>query len=301
MKYAKVVKMLALFSALALLMAPFACTNGSNNQTSTTGPAVQGPAISITSPVFHFDPAHPGERPVIAGPGSVTITVDVTGFNLVPEGQTGQAPYGHIIYYRDVVPLIRAGQPALTDPGTYVSTTSKSHTWQNVPTGPHVFYVMLVNSDNTPLNVPAFDDVMVIVEGAPVSTGQPTSAPGADLAIITPTFDFDPAHPGERPIINGPDITIGVKVTGFNLVPAGQSGQAPYGHLVYYLDAIPSTIVGQSALTSSGTFVATTSLTNTWKNVSPGPHVFWVQLVNTDNTPLSPAILVNITLIVLNP
>ncbi|PPD59204.1 hypothetical protein [Dehalogenimonas etheniformans] len=301
MKYAKVIKIFAFVSALALLLIPAACTTGSNTQTTTTGPAVQGPVISITSPSFNFDPAHPGERPVIAGPTSITITVDVSGFNLVPEGQTGQAPYGHIIYYRDVVPLISTGQPALTDPGTYVSTIAKSHTWQNVPTGPHIFYVMLVNSDNTPLSVPAFDNVMVIVEGAPVSIGQPTSAPGADLAIITPTFDFDPAHPGERPVVNGPDITIGVQVTGFNLVQAGQTGQAPYGHLVYYLDAIPPTTVGQSALTSAGTFVSTTSLTNTWKNISQGPHVFWVQLVNTDNTPLTPAIMVNITLIVINP
>ena len=295
-------KFAAAMALIAVAIVPFGCTTGGG--TTTTPPAgttgVQGPTLTITAPAFDFDPAHPGERPLVSGPANITITVETAGFNLVEPGQTGQSPFGHLIYYMDVIPSVTAGQSALTQAGTYVATTAKTQTWQNVTPGPHVFWVMLVNTDNTPLLSPVLDSRDVFVLG-PQGTVPPTAAPGASVTIIAPSFNFDPAHPGELPLISGPNITIGVNVTGFNLVAPGQTGQAPFGHLVYYLDVVPPTTTGQSAHSQTGTFFATTEATHTWTNITPGPHVFWVQLVNTDHTPLSPPVLANISLIVQNP
>ena len=58
---------------------------------------------------------------------------------------------GHIIYYIDVTPPMKAGEPALTASGTYFNTTDKVHVWENVSAGRHTFYVQLVNNDDTPL------------------------------------------------------------------------------------------------------------------------------------------------------
>jgi hypothetical protein len=284
---------------IAIAIVPFGCTTGGG--TTTTTPAgttgAQGPTLNITAPAFDFDPAHPGERPLVSGPANITITVETTGFNIVPAGQSGQAPAGHLVYYMDVIPPVTAGQSALTQAGTYVATTSKTQTWQNVTPGPHVFWVMLVNTDNTPLLSPVLDSRDVFVLG-PQGTVPPTATPGAAVSITAPAFNFDPAHPGELPLIKGPNITITVNVTGFNLVAAGQTGQAPFGHLVYYMDVLPPTTTGQSAHTQTGTFVATTATSNTWTNVTPGPHTFWVQLVNTNNTPLTPPEVAQISLLV---
>ncbi len=292
-------KIIVTIILVAFAAAPFGCIGGNGTTTSPNGTAVQGPSVTITAPQFDFDPAHPGERPLINGPTNITVQVEVKGFTLAPPGQGSSANSGHLVYYMDVIPPTAAGQSALTAPGTFVTSTATSHTWQNVTPGPHIFYVMLVNTNNTPLQTPIFDEREIFVISPPVSTAQPSA--GASVHIITPTFDFDPEHPGERPLITGPNITIGVEVIGFNLVAPGQSGQAPFGHLVYYLDAIPPTTAGQSALTQPNTFITTTSKTHTWQNVTPGPHVFWVQLVTTTGTPLSPAVLANITLIVSNP
>jgi len=54
-------------------------------------------------------------------------------------------------------------------------------------------------------------------------------------------------------------------------------------------------------VTAAGTYAATAGDSYTWKNVSPGIHTFSAELINNDNTPLSPPVVSKITVTVKNP
>ncbi len=73
-----------------------------------------------------------------------------------------------------------------------------------------------------------------------------------------------------------------------NVGGAESTGQ---GHLVFYMDIFPPTQKGQSALPRIGNAVSVTDTTHTWSNVSAGPHLFSVQLVNNNDTPLDPPVV----------
>jgi hypothetical protein len=80
-------------------------------------------------------------------------------------------------------------------------------------------------------------------------------------------------------------------VSNFNLVDkTGQANNTGEGHIIYYLDVTPPTLPGNSALTSAGTCAASVAQSYTWHNVGAGYHYFFAELVNNDNTPLTPAI-----------
>ena len=105
--------------------------------------------------------------------------------------------------------------------------------------------------------------------------------------------------PGADSTVSGPDITVKVYVENFELVPGG--GTPPTlssGHLVYYLDVAAPRIAGQTATTAEGTYVVSTSTTHVWSGVSPGPHTFTVQLVNSDDMPLAPPAIVRVPVVV---
>lgn len=107
-------------------------------------------------------------------PGNVTVNLVVTNFNLVDKiGQANIPGEGHIAYYLDVTAPTTAGQPALTDTGTYAETNKTSYTWQNVAPGMHLLSVQLVNNDSTPLNPSTVSKEYVLVQG---STPLPTTA-----------------------------------------------------------------------------------------------------------------------------
>ena len=94
--------------------------------------------------------------------GSVTITVNVSNFNLVDKlGTANVAGQGHIHYFMDVLPPTTAGQPAVTAQGTYAATAATSYTWTNVTPGIHTFYVELINNDHTPLSTPVVAQTLV--------------------------------------------------------------------------------------------------------------------------------------------
>ncbi len=101
------------------------------------------PRISISSP----------PNGAILKTGDITISVDVTDFNLVDKlGQANAQGEGHIHYFMDVKPPTTAGQPAIPASGsTWAATAATSYTFKNVPVGIHYFYVELVNNDHTPL------------------------------------------------------------------------------------------------------------------------------------------------------
>ena len=113
---------------------------------------VQGsPAVWILSPPF--------DGGVVAG--NVTITAQVDNFILEGEGAPPASGTGHLVYYRDVVPPVTQGEPALSPAGTFAISDSRHHIWTGVLPGTHTFAVQLVNHDNTPLDPPALDAIDV--------------------------------------------------------------------------------------------------------------------------------------------
>ncbi len=79
------------------------------------------------------------------------------------------------------------------------------------------------------------------------------------------------------------------------IVMAGLRSDTTPSNLVYYMDVNPPTIPGVTALTAEGTYVLDSSLDVPirWDDVKPGEHTFSAQYVNAvDNTPFSPAIVV---------
>jgi hypothetical protein len=101
-------------------------------------------------------------------------------------------------------------------------------------------------------------------------------------------------------ILEAGDIEVTLDVGDFEVVD--KLGDPPVegeGHVHFYLNAgeIPTT-PGQPAVTAETTYHAEATTTYTWLGVRPGEHVFAVQLVNNDHTPLEPAITDEVTVTV---
>lgn len=107
------------------------------------------PSIKILIPTD--DPEMIG----ITGFGYVLVLVEVSNFKLSDEiGEQNVVGEGHIHYFLDVEPPTEPGKPAVTAPGTYVDTSELTYYWLDIGTGPHTFWVELVNNDHTPLSPP---------------------------------------------------------------------------------------------------------------------------------------------------
>jgi len=105
----------------------------------------------------------PSAESTVSG-SSVIIKVFIEFFSIA--GKTGLPNVpgeGHIVYYRDVEPPLKAGESALTAAGSYIVTTETSYMWTGISPGEHTFWVQLVNNDNTPLQPPAAVYVPVTV------------------------------------------------------------------------------------------------------------------------------------------
>ncbi len=107
---------------------------------------------------------------------------------------------------------------------------------------------------------------------------------------MTPTVSIILPTPGGYEFVN--NVWITVNVSGFKLVDkTGQANVPGEGHLVYYLDVQPPTTAGQPALSAPGTYVVSVDTSHLWSTLFfRGPHTLSVQLVNNDNTPLSPPV-----------
>jgi hypothetical protein len=102
-------------------------------------------------------------------------------------------------------------------------------------------------------------------------------------------------NPSAESVLTTGDVTIRAFVERFDIVDKiGRQNSPEEGHLVYYMDVTPPMEHGKSALSTEGTYAVSTETSYTWKNVEPGEHVFWVQLVNNDNTPLEPQAAVRV-------
>lgn len=110
------------------------------------------------------------------------------------------------------------------------------------------------------------------------------------------------AAPKDGELLPAGDVNVSVNVTHFNLTnKLGQANVTGEGHILYYMDVTAPTIKGKPATTASGTYVPTSEKSHTWKNVKPGMHNFSIELVNNDNTPLSPPVTDKVTVMVQSP
>ena len=89
--------------------------------------------------------------------------------------------------------------------------------------------------------------------------------------------------------VNTRNITVKVQVSNFKIVDkVGQPNVPGEGHIVYFLDVNPPTAPGRPAITAEGSFTRGTATSYTWTNLNDGPQKLSVELVNNDETPLSP-------------
>jgi len=104
-----------------------------------------------------------------------------------------------------------------------------------------------------------------------------STAPGVQLV-----------SPAEGSALPAGDLAVQAEVLNFALAaPMGQPNVTGQGHIVFSLDAAPSTIVGQPIAPTAGVSAASATGSATFTNVSPGPHTVWAILVNHDGTVLS--------------
>lgn len=107
--------------------------------------------------------------------------------------------------------------------------------------------------------------------------------------------------PSDGSTLASGDIDVRIYLQNFNMIEnTGQPNKASEGHVIYYLDVSVPIKPGETAATAPGTFAATPETSFTWQNVPPGKHVFGVQLVNNDDTPLLAPVAVRANVDVIN-
>jgi len=134
--------------------------------------------------------------------------------------------------------------------------------------------------------------IIVVVIAAVVYTMVPPSPSGPAKPSVTIT------SPQNGATITGTNVTITVSVSNFQLVnKLGQANVSGEGHLHYFKDVLPPTNCTAPAITTPGTYVPTINTSYTWTNVTPGTHMFSVQLENNNHFPVCPIVeaFVNVT------
>ena len=246
-----------------MIMIVLPACNAASVQKSITG----GPKINIIAPDEN------------APAGSVDVIVGVSNFTLVDKGESSNIiGEGHIIYYLDVPVPTYYDHTAITLSGTYNADFKTSYTWQNVSPGTHTFSVQLVNNNNKPLPTPAVDSKKITI-GAP--EGYP------DISIQTPNNSAS-LPPG--------NIIISVKISNFIISKEhmGSVNRAGEGHFIYYIDEEPPVEQNKPAVTETSLVSVDTSCL--WRTVIEGSHLFSVQLVNNDDTPLEVPMMAKVNL-----
>ncbi|MBI4284088.1 MAG: DUF4399 domain-containing protein [Chloroflexi bacterium] len=295
-------KLLPLFLALTLVLvgcssyqAPAAPKSPATSQPTPTQPptqttpATQTPAAAAPPTLEITQPA----AGATLASGNVQVSVKVGNFQIVPPGGASAEGKGHIHYYLDVAIPTVVGKPAISAAGTYKATTETSLTWDNLAAGSHTLGVQLVNNDHTPLSPAVTAQVTITVSAPPEAA---TTTPPAATAPAAPSIKI--SSPASGATITGNSVQVMVAVSNFEIVPPGGAVTAGKGHVHYYLDVTIPTASGERAVTAAGTYKATTETSLTWDNLTPGTHTLGVQLVNSDHTPLSPAVTAEITITV---
>ncbi len=131
-----------------------------------------------------------------------------------------------------------------------------------------------------------------VIKPSPTLTITPTSTSSGPAVQITSPAASDKFGIGS--------ITIVVKVANFTLADKlGQANTQGEGHVNYFMDVDPPTAANQPATTAPGTYGSAANNSYTWNNVGSGEHKFSVELVNNDNTPLSPPVTSTISMLVI--
>ncbi len=212
--------------------------------------------------------------------GDITVSAMALNFNVVDkQGQANVPGEGHLHYFLDVEAPTTPGQPAIPTSGSWTHTANTTYTFNDVASGTHTFSVELVNNDHTPLVPPVVAKSTVTVQ---------TPAPRVTIT-----------SPQNRSTLTPGDITITVEVSNFTLADKpGQANAPGEGHIHYFRDVVAPTEAGKPAVTTAGTYAETSATSFTWKNVAKGTHTFSVELVNNDHTPLNPAVVVKVVIVV---
>jgi hypothetical protein len=274
-------KLLSLITTI-LLLAVTGCTLASPTTTATAPPAF-APGIEYTNAF------------VTEADDQANVT-NVNFFVRTPV--MGNTANISIIYYYDVDPPKTSGQPATTANGSSVTKppAEQSVIWKNVPAGGHIFSAQLVNSkDLTPFNPPIIAQTAITVP-APGSKSPEIRIMSVQLGWpLAQTFPEVTQSP-LPPLL----IDVNTALHQFSMADdaIGKANVAGQGHLVYYLDVEPPTTANQTALTTTGTYAVTTDDFHTWAKVPAGRHVFSIQLVNNDNTPLNPPVLAQTSIVI---
>jgi hypothetical protein len=121
---------------------------GGGTESLATPPAETAAGTIIAGPTLTI--LEPGDGATVSGP--VTVQLDVTGVNLKapveadPEGR-------HIHYLLDVDPatVLIPGQPIPTGQANIVHTANASHTFVDLPAGPHTVWAVVTGNDHVPL------------------------------------------------------------------------------------------------------------------------------------------------------
>ncbi len=117
----------------------------------------------------------------------------------------------------------------------------------------------------------------------------------------TPVPSIRIISPIDGATIPAGDVTITALVSNFDLVnKIGPPNVPAEGRIVYFFDVMPPTDPRFPAFPSKGYdyYYPTIANTHTWSDVEPGSHVFWVELVKSDLTPLYPPIVAGVTVTV---
>ncbi len=266
----------AVLSVLLIIVWLVGCTETTAPLTSTTTPLPSTTSTPTTIPPSTTTTTTPPGLPPnisILSPqddeqvwtGNLTISVQVINFNLVDRlGQPASPGEGHIHYFFDVKAPATPGQPATTAPGTFAATTSTSHTWNIVARGIHLLSVELVNNDHTSLDPPVVTSVAVDAEILP------------QLEIREPRAGF--------------------KMPAGDIVVVVNAANASKYQFIYYQDVNPPLNPGEPAVTAEGTYAVSGETSYTWSAVPDDYHLFAVQVVNNDLTPLEPPVIASVSL-----
>ncbi len=156
----------------------------------------------------------------------------------------------------------------------------------------------LFRQANWPLIVAA---LLVVLLAGLIACAAPQRVP----AGTAPTAPAPPRLFPDIDALTARVLVQGGQVTDTVIVSVGSPGLETSfdwsGEFVYYLDAEPPTGTDESALTAEGTYKVSVEPSITWEGVEPGEHIFSVQLVDRDRTPLDVPVIATVAFPVPTP
>lgn len=114
-------------------------------------------------------------------------------------------------------------------------------------------------------------------------------SPQPSLRIVSPTSDA---------VVSGGKTTVSVEVRNAEL---GAATRGKSYHLHYYLDADIPTAHDRPAIPATGAWASSTRTTHEWSISGAGIHILAVQLVTSDDRPLSPPVVAAVVVQVPKP